>query len=111
MKTQVILLLQQTPQQYNDMVLNLWMSWCQNTTQSDLSWQRAMISKPLFNWWQLELVKLESQFLQEIDPFSEVVCKVTAKDLYDDYVMKIMNRYSKPLIKKANEPITVTNQN
>lgn len=104
MKTEVQLLLQQTPEEYQMMVFNLWFNWCDVKTSNIKSLHKAITSQPLFNWWKKELLKLELIFLKEIDPYSEVVSKEVAKSMYDDYTHEVFKRFSK--IKNQNQNAT-----
>ncbi|MCD8449439.1 hypothetical protein LNI98_07000 [Tenacibaculum dicentrarchi] len=102
MKKEVQRLLSLTPSQYNRMIFNVWFEWCNQKTTTSKELQKALICKPLFNWWQKELLNLEALFLKEIAPFYKIVSKDVAQDIYDSYTSEIFKKLSKSTIKKAN---------
>jgi hypothetical protein len=70
---------------------------------NEKSVQKALVSKHLFNWWQREFEKLETEFVESIQPYAHVMDKQEALKIYNRTVTKIYKRFSKPLIKHIHD--------
>lgn len=103
MRQQVIQLLKCNQSTYEIEVYNLWLSWCQKKTNNTKSLQKAIILKPLFNWWQKELQKLEENFVAEAEIYGDSLTHEVALDYWKETTFPIHFKFSKPLIKKINE--------
>ena len=96
-----------TPEQYEDLLMDIWLQWCSTKTNNLLSLQKVLTCQPLFRWWCRELKKLESQFMEETQFYEKVITKELALACYQENIQPIYNRFSKPLIKKAYEQTTI----
>ncbi|MGC1471510.1 MAG: hypothetical protein WA775_02865 [Psychroserpens sp.] len=112
MKTQarIIKLLKFTPDQYENLMLNTYFTWCSNRTANKRTLQKHLTSPALFNWWKAEMSKLEREFLEGL---VELPLKdpTAYRRAYKFSTGKIFNRFSKPLIQKANEGLNIINEN
>lgn len=98
MKAKIHERLQITREEYEMMVMQIWLNWCQEKSQNNKTLQKVLICKPLFNWWQRELKKLEHEFIIETIPFED---KIHAKRIYAEFIIDIFSKFSKPLLKTA----------
>lgn len=92
--------LQQTPEEYEHMIMNIWFSWCREKTSTEKSLQKVLICQPLFHWWQREMKKLETDFLNDTQGYTGIA-KIEWLKLYAEYIIPVFDRFSKPLLKKA----------
>lgn len=111
MKKALIQRLQITPEQYSDMIFNVWFQWSASKTINQTSLQKVLICQPLQNWWLRELHKLEAQFMEASAPYASTMTRNDALILWAEHTEAIYNRFSKPLIKKAHERKTIEQQN
>lgn len=103
MKAKILEILNCQSHTYEMQVFNLWLTWCQSKTNNSKSLQKALTSKPLFNWWKRELEKLEKDFVTEAYIYKDHLTYETALEFWMQSVEPIYHRFSKPLIKKINE--------
>lgn len=96
MKAEIRKRLQQTPEEYEYQLMNMWFSWCREKTDNMQSLQKVLTCRPLFNWWQRELELLETEFLEETILLHD---KKHARELYAEFVVPIFDRFSKALLK------------
>lgn len=100
---QVLLLLKATPEEYESIVLQFYFNWCTQKAINKKSLQKVLTCPPLFNWWKKELAKLEQVFIDDAKVYNNSITKIDAHKLYHITTAKLYNRFSKPLIKYANE--------
>lgn len=93
--------LQYSQHQYQMLKLDLWMSWCSLHAPNEQILQSLMANSALYSWWAIEYDKLETEFLQESDPYLAKIEVKELRDHYDNKMVQIANYYFKPLIKKA----------
>jgi hypothetical protein len=103
MRQQVIKLLKCDQTTYELEVYSLWLSWCKSKTNNAKSLQKALILKPLFNWWQKELEKLEKDFVSEAKIYGNSLTHQVALDYWRQTTLPIYSKFSKPLIRQINE--------
>jgi len=101
--TQVLQLLKTTPEEYESMIIQFYFNWCSQKTANSRSLQKVLTCPPLFNWWKKELAKLEQVFIDDAAHYNNSITKIDAHKLYHITTAKLYNRFSKPLIKFANE--------
>ena len=111
MKKEVIKRLGYTQQQYEDMLMTLWLNWCDDKTTSRKSLQKALICRPLYHWWLRELAALEGKFIYETDLHAMDLDQSTALALYISHTRDIYSLLSKPLLKKANRKTAIYGSN
>jgi len=107
MQNQILQQLQITPKEYEALVLEKYLKWCTERTETEQSLQKILTCQPLYNWWKAELSKLELQFIQDIETYRIEVTAKEAMVVYHLITAKIKNRFSKPLLKKANDAKTI----
>lgn len=95
--------LEKTHEQYEMMVYNLWLDWCNKKTQKKGNLQKLLTCQPLFNWWRRELDRLEREYLKEVQPYKDLLDSSTSRAMYSSSVVKIYNRFSNSLIKQAKK--------
>ncbi len=100
-----------TPEQYEDLIMDIWLQWSCTKTSNLLSLQKVLTCQPLFRWWCRELQKFEAQFMEETQFYENVISKELALSCYIENIEPIYKRFSKPLIKKAHERTTIEEQN
>jgi len=110
MKTKTLNLLQINPEEYEELILQLWLNWCSTKVRNPKNLQKLIKCQALFNWFQAELYKLETEFVNDMIIFNNP-CPETCMKAYGFTVKKIYNRFSKPLIKHAHDNHSITNQN
>lgn len=98
METTIYQRLMTTQEDYEMMVMQIWLNWCGEKSKNRKTLQKVLTCAPLFNWWQRELQKLEAEFLAETIPFDN---PVHAKRIYCEFTVEIFSRFSKPLLKTA----------
>lgn len=103
MKPAIQKILKQTPAQYDNMVLSMWLRWCGEKTNNERSLQKALCNRALFNWWKAELGMYEIEFLQATEPYVDVLDARKAKELYADTIIPIFDYFPRPLLKAAQK--------
>lgn len=103
--------LQKTPEEYSDLLFQIWIQWCASRTQNQTALQKLLICQPLSNWWHAEIRKLESDFMEATEPYKDSIGKKDLLKMWAENIFPIYSRFSKPLIKKAYERYTITEQN
>ncbi|MBK5213597.1 MAG: hypothetical protein JJE55_08065 [Flavobacteriaceae bacterium] len=98
METTIYNRLLMTQDDYEMMVMQIWLNWCGEKSKNHKTLQKVLTCVPLFNWWQRELQKLEAQFLIETQPFLN---QIHAKRMYAEWTIEIFSKFSKPLLKTA----------
>jgi len=79
--------------QYEIMVLDNYLLWCNLNAYDDSEVQLYMINKGLFKWWLFEYTALEDEFLEDIKPYRTVTAHVELRKLYISKTIKI-GKYS-----------------
>ncbi|AUS06455.1 hypothetical protein [Pseudotamlana carrageenivorans] len=103
MKKQVIQTLKMPLHTYENMIITHYVGWCAKRVKHPSGLQKLITCQPLFNWWLKELEKYELQFLKDVSEYNTAMSAYEALKLYLSYTDKINNRFSKPLLKYANE--------
>jgi len=107
MTNQVIKILQTTPEQYEVLLLDIYIEWCCLKTKNLRSYQKLLTCPPLFNWFRRELSILEENFVKDYNMTAALYFETpTIAHIYMMYKIStstIFNRYSMPLLKHANK--------
>lgn len=86
---------------YENEVFNLWFQWCEIKTNNIKTLQKALVLKPLFNWWEKELEKIERDFIKEAEDYGDSLTHQVALEYWKQSVSKIHNRFSKVLLNQV----------
>lgn len=98
MKTTINKRLMISVDDYEMMVMQIWLNWCGEKSHNRKTLQKVLTCVPLFNWWRRELNKLEEEFLESTIPFDN---STHAKRMYCEFTVEIFSKFSKPLLKTA----------
>lgn len=110
MKTTIQKILKYNEQDYDMVLLELYVLWCTEMAYSDAHLQLLLINKKLFNWFLMEYHKRELQFA---DLSKNYIGKVAVNDLrkiHLDWTAKIEfypNALLSKIVKKAKHLDTV----
>ena len=110
MKTKTLPFLLITLEQYEEKIMQLWLNWCTTKVRDPKNLQKMLVCQALFNWWKREILKLEAEFIEDMQVLNHP-CQITCMKAYDFTIQKIYKRFSKPLIKYAHDNHSITNQN
>jgi hypothetical protein len=111
MKKQLLIILKIYSHEYELKVLDLYTAWCAKRSKNQQQLQKLLICPALFNWWYRELESLEANFVKHAGVFGTSLSKEVAESYYNEIIADIHNVFSKPLIKKANDIHSITEQN
>lgn len=100
-------LLKLSEDQYELVLMGLWMDWCASKTYRPEHCQMLASSNPLFKWWRQSLQGLEDEFRVDAFPYRDSMSSADAFKLYMKHVTKLKKYYSSPLIKQALTPQTI----
>jgi len=110
MKTAIQTRLRQTPEQNENMLLSMWLRWCGEKTDNQVSLQKAMSNRPLFNWWKAQIEKREVEFLEQTQPYAHIIDAKTARVLYADTIIEVFDYFARPLMPKKTNPKPLKNE-
>lgn len=79
------------------------MAYCEIYSSNDEHLQSLLANTALYNWWNQQYQALETQFLEDVEPYLTKSNIEHLRDLYDSKMATIVMYYSKPLIKQARK--------
>ena len=101
MRQHILDYLKMTPNRYESMILDTYMSWVNSRSFDDKEVQQLLANTQLFNWWYTTFMQLEDDFVTDIEFYKGIIDTKTLRLQYLKYTSKIMKRYSKKLQKQA----------
>lgn len=111
MKTNLLKILQMTPEIYDDLVFQQYLQWCLlNSLGTDKDLQKLLANTALFNWWQAQYRHLEEIFLEDSKHYQENCHKRVIRAFYAEITIDIARYYPKALIKAARNQTPLTPQ-
>ncbi len=99
MNTKQIILnvLQHSEADYNYLVIDLFIGWCDEKAYSPNHFQLMLINNKLYNWFMNEYTNREKSFLYIVKPFIGKLPVSDLRKLYDDTTTEIPF-YPKPIL-------------
>ncbi len=101
MRQHILDYLKMTPERYESMILDTYISWVSVRSFDNKEAQQLLANTQLFNWWYTTFMQLEDDFVTDIEFYKGVININSLRLQYLKYTSKIMKRYSKKLQKQA----------
>lgn len=94
-----------TQQQYEDIVLQLFIKWSQQQCVRCTDWQKLIANSSINKWFLSELQHLENNFKDEIKGYINAthIDRAEFQNIYISCTKPILKLYPKPLIEQARK--------
>lgn len=102
MKT-LLNILKYTESQRERMIFETWFGYADIITHSDQDLQKVLANTAYFNWFLSEYIRLENQFLEDIQQYLGKIDLSAIRDFYNETTCQIGKYHSKHLLRKARK--------
>ena len=103
-KTKIHTIIGTSQEDYDYKKDNLWVRYCANYAVNPYNMQMLLINQHLYNWFNTELVKIEKQFLQDVETYVNGNHPEELSKVWDAETKAIFGRYPAFLHNKKHTP-------